>query len=225
MSPNRPRRSFARGLCAAIALAGFGQAGAAQVQTQRYTILRGGSEVGVHEVRREEADDQTRVASSSRIDVRLLGIALYRFRYDAQEVWDQAGLARLEVRVDDDGKPFQLAGERSGQGFAWTSDAGPGRHALPLFPTNHWNPKVLQQDKVLNTLTAGVNRVAIARAGIEALDLPSGKVQAVRYRYTGDLSLDSWYDDQGQWLGMRFQGSDGSEIRYLCATCRGSVRP
>lgn len=200
-------------------------AAASQVQDHRYTILRGGSEVGVHEVRREQVDGQTRVASSSRIDVRLLGIALYSFRYDAQEVWDQAGLARLKVRVDDDGKPFRLDGERSGQGFAWTSDAGPGRHALPLFPTNHWDPKVLQQDRVLNTLTAGVNRVDIARAGVETLDLPSGKVQAVRYRYTGDLSLDTWYDDQGQWLGMRFQGRDGSEIRYLCSTCRGSARP
>ena len=157
--------------------------------------------------------------------MRLLGLALYRFRYDAQDVWDKGGLVRLEVRLDDDGKPFRLDGERSGQGFAWTSDAGPGRHAQPLFPTNHWNPKVLQQDKVLNTLTAGVNRVAIARTGVETLDLPSGKVQAVRYRYTGDLRLDSWYDDQGQWLGMRFEGRDGSEIRYLCANCAAKASP
>ena len=56
-------------------------------------------------------------------------------------------------------------------------------------------------------------------------DLPSGKVQAVRYRYTGHLSLDTCCDDQGQWLGMRFQGRDGSEIRYQCSTCRGSARP
>ena len=145
MSPNRPRRSFARGLCAAIALTGFGQAGASQVQEDRYTILRGGSEVGVHEVRREEADGETRVASSSRIDVRLLGVALYSFRYNAQEVWDKNGLKRLEVRVDDDGKSFRLDGKRSGEGFAWTSDAGTGRHALPMFPTNHWNPKVLNR--------------------------------------------------------------------------------
>jgi hypothetical protein len=121
--------------------------------------------------------------------------------------------------------PGRLDSERSGQGFAWTSDAGPGRHALPLFHTHHWNPKVLQQDKVLNTLTAGVNRVAIVSAGVETFDLPSGKVQAVRYRYTGDLSLDTRYDDQGQWLGMRFQGRDGSESRYLCATYRAAARP
>jgi len=194
-------------------------------QEQRYTILRGDTEVGVHEVRREVANGQTRVKSSSRIDVRLLGLAVYRFRYEAEELWDQAGLARLEVRVDDDSVPFRLRGERSGEAFAWTSDAGEGRYAKPLFPTNHWNDEVLLQDRVLNTLTGRLNRVDITRAGNETLDLPSGQVKAVRYRYRGDLDLDSWYDDQGQWLGMRFEGRDGSEIRYLCATCRTVAQP
>jgi hypothetical protein len=90
---------------------------------------------------------------------------------------------------------------------------------VPLYPTNHWNPEVLEPDRVLNTLTGDLTRVDIVRVGTETLDLPTGKVQAARYRYVGDLSLDAWYDDRGQWLGMRFKGRDGSEIRYLCATC------
>jgi hypothetical protein len=218
-------RAWISGGIWAVALSATGPAVASQVEDQRYTILRGGNEVGVHEVRREVVGGQTRVQSSSRIDVRLLGLALYRFRYDAREVWDRTGLARIEVRVDDDGEFFRLDGERSGKGFAWTSDAGRGQHPLPLFPTNHWNPKVLEQDQVLNTLTGGLNRVDIARAGTETLELPNGKIQAVRYRYTGDLDLEAWYDGQGQWLGMRFRGRDGSEIRYLCNTCRAAASP
>lgn len=221
---NRIRSWISRGVWAA-ALSATGPVLASQVDDQRYTILRGTDEVGVHEVTREVVGRQTRVKSSSRIDVRLLGLALYRFRYDAQETWDQSGLARIEVRVDDDGESFRLDGKRSGTGFAWTSDAGPDQHPAPLFPTNHWNPEVLEQDRVLNTLTGRLNRVNIARAGTEALELPDGKIQAVRYRYTGDLELDAWYDAKGQWLGMRFEGSDGSQIRYLCTTCRVAARP
>jgi len=226
LPPARPRlRCIAWATGLALALAGIAPAFASQLQEHRYTILREGSEVGQHEVRRERVGGETRVRSSSRIDVSLLGLALYRFRYDAQEVWDQTGLARLEVRVDDDGEAFRLAGERSGQGFTWTSDAGTGRHPIPLFPTNHWNAEVLKQGQVLNTLTGGVNRVSIAQAGSETLDLPGGQVRAQRYRYSGDLDLDAWYDDRGQWLGMRFKGSDGSQIRYLCSTCAGIARP
>jgi hypothetical protein len=195
---------------------------ASQVQEHRYTILRGQDPVGVHEVRREGAGAETRVRSKSRIDVRLLGLDLYRLRYQSDEVWDGAGLASMEVQVEDGGKPFRLSGRREGQGFAWSSDSGTGSHPRPIFPTNHWSPEVLKQDRVLNTLTGGLNRVQIARAGSEVLDLPGGKVRAQRYRYTGELTLDAWYDESGQWLGMRFTGRDGSEIRYLCATCAGS---
>ena len=128
-----------------------------------------------HEVRREVVGGETRVQSSSRIDVRLLGLALYRFRYDAREVWDRTGLARIEVRVDDDGEFFRLDGERSGKGFAWTSDAGRGQHPLPLFPTNHWNPKVLEQDQVLNTLTGGLNRVTSPAPAARPLNCPTAR--------------------------------------------------
>jgi hypothetical protein len=205
----------------AIALAG--PAFASPVEEHRYSILRGDKEVGTHEVRREVSGGETRVRSSSRIDVRLLGLELYRFRYQAEEVWDRTGLSRLEVEVDDDGKTFRLTGRRDGKGFAWTSDAGPGEHPLPLYPTNHWNPGVLEQGQVLNTLTGALNKVGVVREGTETLALPGGKVRAARYRYLGDLSLDAWYDERGQWLGMRFEGPDGSEMRYLCATCTGSA--
>jgi len=198
------------------------QASTPQGQVHRYDILRGETPVGVHDVRLERVGSELRVQSSSRIDVRLLGLNLYRFRYEAQEVWDQSGLLRLAVEVDDDGKPFRLKGRRDGDAFRWTSDAGAGEQRLPLYPTNHWDAGVLRHEQVLNTLTGHLNRVEVRHLGTESLRLPGGQVQAERYRYTGDLSLDAWYSDQGQWLGMQFDGQDGSQIRYLCATCAGT---
>ena len=196
---------------------------AANADSQRFTILRDGTEVGVHEVRRKTVAGQTRVDSSSRIDVRLLGLNLYRFRYQSREVWDDRGLLSLEVDVDDGGKPFSLNGERVSGRFEWTSDLGNGAHPLPLFPTNHWSAEVLEQDAVLNTLTGSLNRVRIEPQGREMLELPSARVPATRYRYQGELRLDSWYDAAGQWLGMRFEGRDGSTIEYLCSSCDARV--
>jgi hypothetical protein len=196
---------------------------AANADSQRFTILRDGNEVGVHEVRREAVAGQIRVNSSSRIDVRLLGLNLYRFRYQSREVWDDQGLLSLEVDVDDGGEPFNLSGERVSGRFEWTSDLEDGKHPLPLFPTNHWNPEVLEQDAVLNTLTGSLNRVRIEPQGREMLQLPSAQVPATRYQYQGELRLDSWYDAAGRWLGMRFEGRDGSTIEYLCSSCDAKV--
>jgi hypothetical protein len=196
---------------------------ATQGEALRFAILRNGSEVGVHELRRETVAGMTRVDVTSRIDVRLLGLDLYRFRYRAQELWDQSGLLRLNVEVDDNGEAFRLGGERDAGRFRWTSETGSGEHPMPVFPTNHWNPEVLEQDAVLNTLTGRISRVEIVPEGRQLLDLRSVEAPALRYRYRGDLQLESWYDPRGQWLGVRFEGRDGSTIEYLCSNCYDGV--
>jgi hypothetical protein len=124
-SPTLPGR-----LTCTLALAYMDQAAASQVVEHRYTILRGNSEVGARAVRREVPAGRTLIRSSSRIDVRLLGLDIYRFRYNAQEVWDQAGLARLEVRVGDDGTAFRLDGRRDGSEIRYLRATGDARAGL-----------------------------------------------------------------------------------------------
>jgi hypothetical protein len=201
-------------------LLGWQAAGATSIDVREFTILRNGTEVGTHQVRREERDGLTRVSARSDIAVRLLGLSLYRFEYEASEEWDGLGLKRMQVEVNEDGEAFRLEGERRDDRFAWRSDKGRGDHPLPIFPTNHWNPGVLDQDAVLNTLTGSVNRVEIVPAGRELLELPTAQVPAERYRYKGDLDLTVWYSGE-EWLGMRFEARDGSTIEYLCRNCAG----
>jgi len=43
----------------------------------------------------------------------------------------------------------------------------------------------------------------------------SAEVPATRYRLTGALPKDIWYDDQGRWLKSRFRGRDGSTVEVL----------
>jgi hypothetical protein len=119
--------------------------------------------------------------------------------------------------VDDDGKRLEMDGYRTGDRFRWSvNDGDPRSHEMPVFPTNHWNPAVLSQDRVLNTLTGRINRVSIEPHGDDET-ASDGDVN--RYRYGGELELESWYDDSGRWLGMSFEGRDGSLIEYRCGNC------
>jgi hypothetical protein len=153
-----------------------------------------------------------------------LGIPLYRFSYDAEELWDEQGLKQLTASVDDDGESLYLKGRRSGASFEWSTNNGQYTHPLPVFPTNHWNNAVLNQSYVLNTLTGKLNKVDILNKGQEILSLPSATLPATRYSYSGELELDSWYDDQDRWIAMRFKAKDGSYIEYLCRDCsRGAM--
>lgn len=88
-------------------------------------------------------------------------------------------------------------------------------------PTNHWHPIILEQQRVLNTLTGKVNDITVQRVGEDALTLDSATVAATRYRFDGELRLHSWYDDDGRWLAMDFEARDGSIIEYRCRNCTG----
>ncbi len=206
------RSALAAGMTLGLAAGASGENAAT---THHYEILRNGSPVGTHRVDLKRQPRYTEVRAQTRIDIRLLGLSLYRFLYTAEELWDEQGLLRLTVSLDDDGKQSRLDGERSDGVFRWTVDGGETRRQpLPVFPTNHWNSGILAQRQVLNTLTGKLNIVDISPA-----DPEPGFDGARTFRYRGELQLTSWYDRRGNWLGMRFEGEDGATIEYRCRDC------
>lgn len=191
-----------------------------------YDIYRNDSHIGTHRVARKGVDDAYAVEARTRISISLLGFEIYRFHYDAREYWDTLGLVALEVSVNDDGENFKMTGNRQGSRFQWVSGQTSRSSIMPVFPTNHWNPDVLEQGSVLNTLTGNINRVDISEQGKELLQLGEQSLPAIRYRYDGQLQLESWYGLSGQWLAMRFEADDGATIEYRCRNClEGSTGP
>jgi hypothetical protein len=194
------------------------------IELQQFDIYREDRLIGTHTVSRRVLDDRLVVESSTRIRVSLLGFELYRFRYNARETWDASGLLALTASVDDDGEQLSLEGQRQGERFVWTDGSETHSHAMPVYPSNHWNIDVLGQSVVLNTLTGRINSVTIHDEGEEVLALADSRQPAIRYRYDGDLRLLSWYDPEGRWLAMSFTVDDGSTIRYQCRNCSERAR-
>ena len=188
---------------------------------RHFDIYREGKQIGTHTIIRRSLDDRLVVEARSRISIKLLGIELYRFRYNTREVWDGHGLLQLVASVDDDGEQSSIEGRRTGDHFVWSDGRTEFSHAMPVYPTNHWNAGVLEQNAVLNTLTGKINSVTILDEGRETLEYAGSSQPALRYRYDGELQLVSWYDSQGRWLAMRFTTDDGSTIEYRCRNCTG----
>ena len=224
-----PRRLLAAGLLAAAAA----QAGDAPLpdvrppdfkadETYVFHVFREGTKIGTHEVRLDHGDggETVRAVFDTRLRVTFLGFTVYRLDYAAREEWRDNQLERLRVEVRNNGERRSMTGKRVDDGFVITGDDGERRIDTPIVPTNHWNPKILEQERVLNTLTGNVNRVSVRRVGQESISLPSSAaLTATRYRYEGELRLDSWYDPAGRWLAMSFEAKDGSTIEYRCSNC------
>lgn len=181
-----------------------------------YRIERDGTPVGRHVIRFTPGPDGLRVIAETEIAVRLLFFTAYRFTYRSDSLWRDGAMIALTARVDDDGTRRSVMARREGASLVLDSGV---RAAARTKPTDHWHPGVLGDDSVLNTLTGRVNAVTIRNSGQAMVPAGTAKVPATRWRYDGKLSLDSWYDADGRWLGMRFDGRDGSTIRYICEVC------
>lgn len=184
-----------------------------------FSVWRSGSEIGQHRVTFALEDGALVVNSLFDIAVKFLGITVYRFKYQSEEVWRDGTLHRLEATKDDNGTVAKVDARQEDGELAIT---GPKTHEtakLPLLPSTDWNAQVITADRVLNTLDGTVDGIKLVPVGVESVPVGGGRRQAMHYHYTGKIKADGWYDAQGHWVKLRFPGTDGTQIDYVCRIC------
>ncbi len=186
-----------------------------------FDVERAGKRVGYHRTEFKVNDGELFVRNTFHVKIKILFINAFRFHYDSHAVWTRGQLQELKVTVDDDGTDFSLNAKTDGDGMQIESGNGSFRVKDVLFPTNHWNANVLGQTGVLNTLTGRINQVRIDAAGQEPIMTEKGYVMATKYRYSGELENEVWYDGAGRWVKLAFKGRDGTPITYKCRRCQG----
>ncbi|MAZ01643.1 MAG: hypothetical protein CMN56_00725 [Sneathiella sp.] len=188
-----------------------------------FDVYREGTLVGFHTVKFSENEGYLNVRSVFQLDIKFLFITAYSYLYESDARWRDDQLQKLEARVDDNGDLSIVKAAQEGGGMRIESVNGQADSEVSLFPTNHWHAGVLNQTQVLNTLTGRINDVQIVDGDRETVDTEKGPIQATRFAYTGDLENEVWYDDRGRWVKMRFKGTDGSIIDYVCRRCQGAA--
>ncbi|MDD7911036.1 MULTISPECIES: DUF6134 family protein [Pseudovibrio] len=181
-----------------------------------FTVERDGKPIGTYTTRFSGSEANLNVSVDMRLRARFLGIPVYRFNYSANERWSNGTLQALEVDLNNNGEKKDLAGKRQGNKFVWTANGENRSVSGNIFPSNHWNPGVLQQRRVLNTLTGKISNVSIRNRGTEQLQCENRTINATRYQYTGQIDTEAWYDSRGRWVGLRFKAQDGSTIFFRC---------
>lgn len=199
-----------------------------------YAIYRGGQQIGQHTITFANKGSTKVVTVDCEAEVKALGVTAYRFSHHSREEWDGDQLQSLRAKTDDNGQLFTVAAERrdgklvvertapAATPTAALADQGyrrpdVSRQVVPgdLLTTNGWNFGQVKQTSLLNTQTGKVSQVQVTPAGQETVQMPSGSVSTTRYRYTGDLKMDQWFDDKGRWIKGTFTAFDGSPIEYI----------
>ena len=181
----------------------------------RWGIHRKNKRIGTHTVSFDETDDALVVTIESVIRVSVLKIPVYRFRYLARERWTDGELMKASATVTENGKVTHTLMRRNEDRTIMRGPDGESEVPALQYATNHWHAGVLEASSVFNTITGTSNDVQITADGSGQLEQIDGDALTyTRYRYDGQLNLESWYDDSGRWLGMRFPGEDGNPVEY-----------
>ena len=188
-----------------------------------FEVERSGQTVGHHKTEFAVKNGILLVSNTLSIEIKIIFINAFRFLYNSHAAWARGKLQELTVTVDDNGSTFLLNANRDADGLKIESANGSFRISEIVFPTNHWNAKVLGQSKVLNTLTGRINQVRIDAVGKEPIMTERGKVMATKYLFSGELENTVWYDGAGRWVKMKFEGRDGIPITYNCRRCQGGA--
>ncbi len=186
----------------------------------QFDIMRNDQKVGQHTTSFQTRKNKLVIKTQMNINITLFSITIYSFNYEATEIWFDDLMMNLDVSILEGSERKTIKGFSTTEGFSIKGPLGDVLISGPIISTNHWNSYVVNENRVLNTLTGAVNQVQVMNKGSERIIVKNGYLKATRYDYTGDLTNTSvWYDDKGRWVKLQFIARDGSTIIYVCNTC------
>lgn len=202
-------------LSSLVALATLPAAALAASQDLSYTVVREGKVVGSHKLSfSTAADGAEQVAIVTNVAVKIAFITVYRFEHEGAERWQGGALVGLTSKTNDDGTPNELSVKAEGGELKVIGNGKASTMPLGTIPASLWNPAIVKQKTILNTLDGHPMNVTFADKGVETVTVKGAPVQATHYVMEGDLKRELWFDAEGVLVKLRFRGKDDSEIVY-----------
>jgi len=180
-----------------------------------YTISRDGEPIGQQRLEFVGDGNKLRVISHTDLDVRFLGLSLYGFDQQVEEVRADGKIVSLSSEADDDGtdkkvdltlQSGRLKGEFNGKAIKHDIDPS-------LSTSLFWQQPPTGTVTVLDCLRGKAREVTVSDLGAATLDLPVGRVRAHHLRVAGDIARELWYDAKGILVAGQATAKDGSTVR------------
>lgn len=199
-----------------LALLGLSLAGSASGASEwPFTAYLDGKEIGQHRFAITESGDEITLTSEADFQIKILFINAYQYQHRASEVWRNDCLQKLEARTEENRQVSLVVGKQ--QSGSFKVEGPKGQLALPNCSMTfaYWNPKMLQQDKLLNPQTGEWLDVNIRRISRETIEVRGQPVTAERYRLTAStMKIDLWYSEKQEWLALESTTPEGYLISY-----------
>lgn len=210
-----------RTLFAIVLLFGFGatSVAASPNEAQRswqFSVLLDGSPIGYHRFDLMSRESELEVRSEASFDVRFLFINAFRYRHSNRELWEGECLRVIESSTRQNGEEFAVSGERLAEGLRIEANGKADQLDGCVMTFAYWNPRFLEQTRLLHPQTGEYMSVDVQPLGREELTVRGESVIATAYQVRArDVDITVYYSDDDEWLGLESIAKGGRIIRYV----------
>jgi len=178
-----------------------------------FNVLRDGSPIGKTTLDIDRTGPSARVKMVTDINVKILGITAYEYKYAGAETWAGEKLTAFKSQTDDNGKPHAIMlTSQDDKATMLDVDGAPVAGPQNLTPASFWNPKLMSRPVVFDTADGAQKKVAMRDMGMDTITMHGAAGPAHHYRLTGALERDVWFAADDTPARFQLKGRDGSLI-------------
>ena len=183
----------------------------ANSQTWDFDVSMDGKHIGDHQFSlTNKENNQQMLKSEAKFNVKFLAISVFNYHHKADELWESGCLKKLESSTKENSKTTFVKAYEEKSLFKVIAQKPIDIDAECVMTFAYWNPKILQQKKLLNPQTGEYLSSQISFIGKETIIVKGEATKAEHYKIdTSKFKIDIWYGLDGQWLALQSLTSDG----------------
>ena len=164
--------------------------------------------------------NDNRLVSKAKFNVKVLFIEAYSYDHTSKEQWQNDCLTNIEVNTIENKITTNVKGKKVASGFEIND--GKTSQTLPecVMTFAYWNPKILDQSKLLNPQNAEYLDTTFTKLGAAKIDVKGKPTETTHYKLSGalknvkKLNIELWYNQNNEWVALKSVTPEGYNIIY-----------
>lgn len=190
---------------------------AAQAKEWNFDVYLDKQKIGMHTFELKN----NRLKSQADFKVKILFINVYDYHHKAVEHWDKDCLVKLSAYTKEDNVTYDVFAEKIDDGFVVTYNQTTRYLPACTMTFAYWNPKILEQTRLLNPQNAEYLDTKIKDLGNKTITVKGKPTATQHYEILGSLKgkprlkIQVWYDENQNWVSLASTTPEGYQIDYI----------